>query len=70
VNKAVITGPGRAPGRTTVHPLSIHNALREFAILLAIHASALAAEPMAVPSGPPDGLIAAPRDGLTQVGCQ
>lgn len=46
-------------------PVSIHNALREFEILLAIYASALAAEPRHLPCHPPDDLIASLRNELT-----
>jgi predicted dehydrogenase len=50
---------------TTEPPVSIHNALREFEILLAIYASALAAEPRDLPHRPPDNLIASLRNKLT-----
>jgi predicted dehydrogenase len=49
-----------------VHPLSIHAALREFEILLAIYASALAGEPRPVTDDPPDALIPALRERLTK----
>jgi len=52
--------------RTTEPPVSIHNALREFEILLAIYASALVAEPRRLPCCPPDGLITSLRNKLTE----
>jgi predicted dehydrogenase len=50
--------------RTAEPPVSIHDALREFEILLAIYASALAAEPRQLPCHPPDNLIASLRNKL------